>query len=360
MSNHATLAIAFCATVLALAILAKAAPSLGLMDHPRGHKTHTESTPVVGGVGIVMVLFGFELTVDIGPVSPWLYGGIAASALLGLIDDVKALGAKSKLAVMLVIFAVTLEQSDTVLTSLGELWPGKEVILGAWALPFTLFAAVGVINAFNLIDGMDGLAGTVALCTLVGYLILATLISATEWVPILAVLIGASMAFLAFNLRVSVSQPARLFLGDAGSLVMGLLVFWLAVDLSQRPGGVSPMVMVWLLALPMLDTIATMLLRILEGKSIFTPGRDHFHHLLLACGASVERIVLLAALFSVSSGTTGLLLWLTDVPEWLSMSAFLVLAVIYVLLHVRAWSKLGRGKRNAQLQEARPERFAGQ
>jgi len=268
--------------------------------------------------------------------------------LLGLVDDIRPLGAKTKLLLMLVIFTVTLQGSGTVLKSLGELWPGTSVELGLLSVPFTLFAAAGVINAFNLIDGMDGMAGTVALCAFCGYLLIAILAGASGWVPFLIVIIAATVAFLGFNLRLPGRTQARLFLGDAGSLVLGLILFWLAVDLSQGPAGVQPIVMVWLLALPILDTLATILLRIHEGKSILSPGHDHFHHLLRTHGVGTERIAPLAGLLTVGFGITGILMWRTGVPEWLSMSLFLALAVVYLKLHGEAWSKLGRGRQRGR------------
>lgn len=333
-----------CLAACALAALERVAPMLGLIDHPSGRKTHSAPTPVVGGIAIVLVLFAFALVTGGAPVSSWLYGGVAASVVLGLVDDVRPLGAKTKLALMLVIFSVTLQGAGTMVVSLGELWPGVNVNLGVLSVPFTLFAAVGVINAFNLIDGLDGLAGTVAFCAFGGYLLIAILAGASEWVPFLAVIIGATAAFLAFNLRLPGRPQARLFLGDAGSLVLGLILFWLAVDLSQGPASVEPIVMVWLLALPILDTVATMLLRIREARSVMSPGHDHFHHLLRAYGTSVGRITLLAGVLTVSFGMTGILMWLLDVPEWLSMSLFLIVTAAYLKLHLGAWSKLGRGR----------------
>lgn len=374
MSALLTLSTAFLCAFFALAVLERLAPHLGLIDHPSGHKSHTAPTPVVGGIGMVLVLFGFAPSLIAegssawagaasealdGEKAPWLFGGIAASAVLGLIDDRHPLGAKSKLCAMLVIFAVTLWGSGTVLLSLGELLPGVGIALGQLALPFTLFAAIGVINAFNLIDGMDGLAGSVALCALCGQLLVASLVGAVAWIPFLLVMIAAVGAFLLFNLPLPRRSRARMFMGDAGSLAVGLILLWLAVDLSQAPAGVAPMVMVWLLALPMLDTVATMLLRIREGKSIFEPGHDHFHHLLRAQGMRVGHIVLTATLLSLGSGAAGIGMWLAGVPDWVSLAAFLIVTLAYVRLHLRTWSRLGRGGRNAASVKLRPRHSSG-
>lgn len=359
MPTDALFVFALCAALALLLVLERAAPHVGLMDHPGGHKGHDHPTPVVGGLAIVAALFAFCGWLDTPAPSAWLFGAIAASAVLGLIDDAYPLGAKMKLVAMMGIFAVSLHGSGNILVTLGELWPSVQVKLGVIALPFTLFAAVGVINAFNLIDGMDGLAGTVALVALTAFLVLAVQIGATEWRPFLVVMIAATSAFLLFNLRVPGRSRARLFLGDAGSLVMGLVLFWLSVDFSQRPAGVEPMVMVWLLALPMLDTVATMTLRIREGVSIFTPGHDHFHHLLRAHGMSVERVVLLAAALSVASAAAGISMWRAGAAEWVSLLAFLGVTVAYVRLHLRAWFKLGRGRRDVRQSKFEPGRVGG-
>ena len=370
----------FC--LLALALLERSAHAVGLLDTPTQHKAHTHPTPAVGGIGMALTLllsgvwvlcsagvpaaggfFGaanatlFPATgVGAGgggsaagaayagayslPGACALYFGILSLAVLGAVDDVRHLRAHTKLGVMLAIFAATLFYSGNLIYQVGELWPGRPVGTSLLAIPLTLFAAVGVVNAFNLIDGMDGLAGSVAACILAGFVLLAFMIGATEWLPFLGVCLGAVLAFLAYNLRLPGRPRARLFMGDAGSLVLGFILFWLAVALAHRPqGAVPPVVMVWLLAFPMLDTVATMALRIREGKSILAPGHDHFHHLMLRVGWSVNGIVALAAGLTVGLAAVGIGLWRLGVPDWASLLLFLAVTAGYVRKFLRSWRK---------------------
>lgn len=322
--------------------LERAAPFLDLIDSPQGHKTHAAPTPVVGGIAIVLTLLATAAFIEPAPDAEWLYLGITLCCALGIVDDLTHLGAHTKLYVMLMIFTLTLVPSDAVLHDLGALLPGRHIRAGWIAIPLTLFAAAGVANAFNLIDGLDGLAGTVALYALAGFWLLAYMIGAHEWLPLVAAAFGAMAAFLGFNLRVPGRRRARVFMGDAGSLAVGFLLLWLSIDLSQRPAGVPPIVMVWLLALPILDTLATMTLRMIEGKSVFAPGKDHLHHLLLALGASVSGVVAVAAVGGIASAATGILLWQLKAPEWLSALLFLGMAALYIGLHLFGWAHAGR------------------
>lgn len=322
------------------------AARLCLLDQPVEHKAHAHPTPAVGGLGITITLllcFGLTPAAD---EATWLYVGILGLVSLGVIDDMYRLSARLKLYVMIVLFSALLWLSDNQLHQLGELWPGVEVRTALIAFPLSLFAAVGVVNAFNLIDGMDGLAGSVGACILAAFLLLAWLLDAHEWTSFIAVCLGAVLAFLSFNLRLPGRPRARIFLGDAGSLVIGFILFWLSLSLSHRAEGAAPpMVMAWLLAFPMLDTLATMALRIREGRSVFSPGHDHFHHLLQRGGLSVTRIVVVAVILTTSSAGAGVALWQAGVPDWVSLLLFLAVAATYIATFLIFWTRLGRQAR---------------
>lgn len=322
------------------------AARLCLLDVPVAHKAHAHPTPVVGGLGITTTLllsFGLAPAAD---GATWLYAGILGLLSLGVTDDLHRLSARLKLYVMILLFSAVLWLSDNQIHQLGELWPGVQVRTALIAFPLSLFAAVGVVNAFNLIDGMDGLAGSVGTCILAAFLLLAWLLGAHEWMSFIAVCLGAVLAFLAFNLRLPGRPRARIFMGDAGSLVIGFILFWLSVSLSHRAEGAAPpMVMVWLLAFPMLDTLATMALRIREGKSVFSPGHDHFHHLLQRGGLSVTRIVLVAVILTTALAGAGVALWQLGVPDWVSLLLFVAVAAIYIATFLTSWTRLGRRPR---------------
>lgn len=316
---------------------------LGLLDRPVEHKAHTHPTPAVGGLGITLAIFLCAELAAPASDAVWVYLGILGLVTLGAIDDVRHLSARFKLYVMLVFFSTLLWRSDNLLYGLGELWPTVEVTTALAAFPLTLLAALGVVNAFNLIDGADGLAGSVAACTFTCFLLLAWQVGAHEWMPFIALCLGTVLAFLAFNLRLPRRPRARIFLGDAGSLVIGFILFWLSVSLSHRvQGAAPPIVMVWLLAFPMLDTVATMCLRIREHKSVFSPGHDHFHHLLQRAGVNVPQTVLVAVALTAALSMSGLALWHLGAPDWVSLLLFLAITACYIVAFLRAWARLGR------------------
>ena len=339
------LAATFVPCVLLLAVLARSAPELGLIDKPSGHKTHELPTPVVGGLAMALSLLVVPALGLLPPQGEWLYLGIAAMGLIGLVDDRWQLSARVKLTLMACAFTVVLYLSDLLLLNLGELLPGVSVATGIIAFPLTLFAAVGLVNAFNLIDGVDGLAGTVAMCQLLVMFFIAQTIGADEWGPFIVAALAVVTAFLCFNMRLPKRQRARLFMGDTGSLVMGFILFWLSVSLSQRESGaVSPMLMVWVMAYPMVDTVATMVLRLGRGKSIFTPGKDHFHHLLSRLGLRTESVVGVCAVLTAALGSVGVLLWWSGLPEWISLLLFVGFSALYVTVVTWTWRSLERAE----------------
>lgn len=337
------LLVGFVPCLMLLRVLEANADRLCLLDRPVEHKAHTHPTPAVGGLGMTITLFLCHEVAHPIAGSAWLYLGIIGLAAIGAIDDIHRLSARVKLYGMIVLLSALLWSSDNQLRQLGELWPGMEVRTALAAFPLSLFAAVGVVNSFNLIDGMDGLAGSVATCILGAFLVLAWLLGAAEWLPFIAACLGAVLAFLGFNLRLQGRPRARIFMGDAGSLVIGFILFWLSVSLSQRTQGAAPpMVMVWLLAFPMLDTLATISLRVREGKSVLSPGHDHFHHLLQRAGMSVSQIVLVAIALTTALAATGLALWQVGIPDWISLLLFLAVSAGYITAFLSSWTRLGR------------------
>lgn len=337
------IAATFLITIVVLRCLEAGAARLGLLDLPAGHKTHAAPTPVVGGIGMTASLLTVWLTEDYSPREVSLLAGVLPLLVLGVVDDVRHLRATTKLYLTSAVIVVALVPTGVLLRDLGGLWPGAEVATGALAVPLTVFAAVGLVNAFNLLDGVDGLSGTVALGALVWMLLLAVYVGADRHAAFAALAIAAVAGFLLFNLRLPGRLRARLFMGDAGSLVLGFVLVWLAITLSQRQSmEVAPVVMLWVLAVPIADTVATMVLRVREQRSVFAPGHDHIHHLLLQRGYGVNRAVLAIGAASVASGGVGVALWLLRVPDWVSLLGFLLCATTYLYHFLSAWQDLGR------------------
>lgn len=270
----------------------------GIVDDPDGRrKMHLQPIPLAGGVAIliscisalaVAVLFAPQ------PVSGLLREqgagllGLMAAAIVicavGLADDRRGLRGRHKLLGQLLAAGIVI---------LSGVWVrnlhlfGWHIDLGLLALPFTLFWLLGAINSLNLIDGMDGLLSCVGL--IISLAISAMAVMANQWVAacVAVALAGALLGFLRYNF-----PPATIFLGDSGSMLIGLVIGVLAIQSSLKgPATIALAAPLAVLAIPILDTAAAIVRRTLTGRSIYTTDRGHLHHVLLRRGLSNQRVL---------------------------------------------------------------------
>jgi UDP-GlcNAc:undecaprenyl-phosphate GlcNAc-1-phosphate transferase len=246
------------------------------------------------------------------------------------------LPARTKLIAQIVAVVFMTSWADQVIYSLGDIGGGGQVKLGAWALPFTAFAMVGVINAMNMIDGADGLAGGLALITLLvfsGVLAAAGVLGDTLLLP----LAGAVAGFLVFNLRAPWRERASVFMGDAGSMLLGFALAWYAVDLASVRHAMTPITAVWILAIPLMDTVSLMIRRMLKGVSPFTPDCEHLHHILQRAGYSHGQTVVIVHAIALLLAGVGVAGWKLGVPEYVMFYGFMALFGLYVFGVLHAW-----------------------
>ena len=347
----ALLAIAgFAVSVLATWWMIGFAPKIGLVDQPGHRKIHHTPKPLGGGFGIaagfvlpiVFALLVVVLNLAPASVDPALLsgardqiplllgflGGAVGMFLLGLVDDRRALGPFVKLGVQLAISTafVAFFADVRLLTVLG---PIPSIII-------TVLWIAGVTNAFNFLDNMDGLsAGVAAVCTCI--FIFASLLAGQLFVPAtLAIFLGSLIGFLVWNY-----PPAKLFMGDSGSLLIGFVLGVLTARTTYVPEGVEfearwygVFVPVIVLAVPLYDMIVVSVIRISRGKSPFVGDTNHFSHRLVARGMSKPTAVLSIWLISAATGLAALLLPL--VTSWLGAvlivgQTLLILAVVFLL-----------------------------
>lgn len=338
-----------CLTGAVLLLLEKLAPRIGLLDHPVGHSTHDIATPIVGGLGVACGIVLPWLMIPSPFLHPAALWGAVLMLLVGFGDDCRNLRARTKFLLQCLIVGFVFPLSGALLHTLGELSPGGgELLLAAplaWLL--TLFGAVGIINAVNMLDGLDGLAGSVVLGSFGWFAFATWWIGDTDALPLLMALIASITVFLCFNLRLPGRPHARLFLGDAGSLFLGFTLAWVAVRLSQRVGGIPPVLALWFCAVPVFDAVTVMLKRRLRGRPLMQAGRDHLHHLLRASGLSVGRTVLVESMLVIAFGLIGLAMWQTGISELAMLLTFLTGAAAYARLTLAAWKKTGAGPQRA-------------
>jgi UDP-GlcNAc:undecaprenyl-phosphate GlcNAc-1-phosphate transferase len=281
---------------LLLTPLARAvAMRLRLVDHPDGgRKIHGQPTPMAGGTALLVSLFG-GLVISLwtsDPARGWfaqhglflsglLLAGFVISAV-GLLDDVRGLRARHKLLGQLIAVGIVMSCGLAVHRIRLFNW---HVELGLMAVPFTAFWLLGTINSLNLLDGMDGLLSSVGF--IISLAMAAVAIFGNQWAAacVAVALAGALLGFLRYNF-----PPASIFLGDSGSMLIGLIVGALALRGSLKgPATIALVAPVAMLAIPGFDTLAAIIRRKLTGRSIYAPDRGHLHHCLLARGFSTRR-----------------------------------------------------------------------
>jgi len=336
--------IALLGTVLLCHLLTPIARHFGWVDSPDWRKEHSGDIPLAGGPAIVLAVTVVML---------W-QGGWSASAsvlgwssvivfLTGLVDDRRHILVPIRFALQILALLAMIYYGDVMLHNFGKLMWNGVLNLGPLSVPITLFSALGVINAFNMIDGMDGLSGSLALIALGGMALLAGRGGFIEEHAILLVVSGAVLGFLLMNFRFPWREKALVFLGDSGSSWIGFVLAWFFIALSQDDpaSGVTrayaPIIAIWLFGLPLMDTTYVMIRRAREGQPIFGADRHHLHHVFLRSGFSVRQTWLAmvgAALVMALIGVAGELLgW----PEWGMFYAYIGLALGYLFWMNRSW-----------------------
>jgi len=302
--------------------LRKLAPRLGLLDVARGHKMHIGAVPLVGGLGMLVGLMA-ALTVlpdGLGNLPVFMTGAVLL-VLTGALDDRFDLPARVRILVHVAVATLVVMTSShgVRLETLGDFLGTGPVHLGLASVPVTVFVMVAAINAFNMLDGLDGLAGGVSLVASLGLLCFPMGALPPGLVPVVAALAGATLAFLVFNAPVRWNRPVRTFMGDAGSTLIGYTLAVVILAASQGPSRIAaPINTVWILFVPATDLIQCFSRRIAAGRSPFSADRHHLHHELRDAGWTVTAIFSVYAVLSVVAGAVGILLERTHAPEWLS------------------------------------------
>jgi len=339
--------IAFGFTSILIIWLFSIAKAVGLVDVPSGRKTHEGEIPLVGGLSIYIaafaatVIFGFIRPEQ--SVLPDHSGFFLAGMLLllvGVVDDYIEIRPVAKIAAQTAAALIMIFGSGVVLSDLGELGNnGERLSTGMLAVPFTVFATIGVINAINMSDGLDGLAGSLSLVSLLGFTAATLLFGSGQDIGLLTILAAAVMGFLIFNFRFPGRRSAMVFLGDSGSMFLGLAVCWYAIKFSQGDSRVfAPSAALWFLILPLFDAVSMTTRRILKRRPPFGADREHLHHVFLLAGFTVPETVLVMAGISVLGAAIGIGATYFGVPESIMVGSFLTLGVMYLWMIVRSWS----------------------
>lgn len=330
---------AFILTMVFILLFKKHAVRLGLIDVPGGRKNHDGAVPVVGGLAI-FVAFVFSSLVCGQSLDSFhsFFVNLLLLVVVGALDDLHDLSARSRFLAQIAAALLMTSWGGVFLNDLGNLFGNGTVYLHNWAIPFTVFCVLGVINAFNMIDGVDGLAGGIAIIALALFGSAALLAGLTVHATLIFLLASAVLGFLVFNMRSPWRSTAAVFLGDAGSMMLGYVLVRFAVDLTGSDSrALTPITAVWILAIPLMDTVSTMVRRMLKGRSPFSADREHLHHIFLRAGYSVSRTVVIILFASLILGLIGLAGWHYGVPEYIMFYTFLGVFALYSMAMNHAW-----------------------
>ena len=355
MNSLSVSLIAFLATMILIVLLRPIAIAIGLTDTPNERKQHVGQIPLVGGIAIFL---GFTLAVlaspwvaaTAAPLSGKLKVFLVASFILvaaGAWDDLRGLTPLTRLIVQIFVALIMVSGAGLIIVDLGSyIAVSEHAILERMAVPFTVFATVGLINAINMSDGLDGLSGNLTLVSLLGFGAANSLWGGGPGLEIINVLSAAIAGFLVFNQRMRWRTTAAVFLGDAGSMMLGFSLAWVAIEISQGPtAAISPVAVLWFLVVPVYDTMGVIVRRLLNGRSPFHADARHLHHLFVGAGFSVTATIAILCGMALAGVAAGLCVTWWLVPDWQVMTAYLIGWVIYLTIVQRAWNQrrfLGR------------------
>lgn len=338
---------AFFCTLFAIIALAPLARKIGLVDFPTERKQHQDAVPLIGGFAIfIAFLIGALLWgADDGTMVQIkgqnalgvLLGCSAFLVITGALDDRFHLGVVMRIASEIVVALTIIELLDLRLTWLGNLIGTGEIRMPPTvSYIFTVVAIFGLMNAFNMLDGIDGLLASLVITTIVGF----HLFTVTKPGLISLFVLASLSAFLISNLKLSPIIP-KTFLGDAGSKLLGFVVVCLLLSAaSSQVGGqklINPATALYLVAVPLFDMVFTTLRRVIRKGSPFVADRSHIHHLFLDLGFSHRRALVMIVTINLAATSLGLLLHRLNAPDYYQLGIFIGMFLLYCLLASQAW-----------------------
>lgn len=351
----------FLTTLFMIVAMAPVARGFGLTDKPTQRKRHQGDVPLIGGICIFLSLtvvnspwgvFEHNITLVNYTKELRIFTFCAAFiVLIGVLDDRFGLSVVIRSLSEVSVALVVIELLDLRLSHLGDLFGLGILHLGSYlSYPFTVVSIYGIINAFNMLDGVDGLLAGLVLCSLA----LFHLILGVELGMISLTVAASLLAFLISNLGLSPLIP-KTFLGDAGSKLLGFIVACLLLSAaSAQVGGIKiikPVTALFVVSVPLFDMVFTTLRRFARGASPVAADRSHIHHLLHDLGFSIKKTLVIILCLHSSLAIVGLLMHRANTPEYYQLAIFLGCFGLYSLLSGQLWLVA------AKLQSSPPSRL---
>lgn len=323
----------FLTALIMLFILRKVAKKINLVDRPNERKQHQGLIPLVGGISIYITLMSALWAKPELLVGSDIYVLCASVlVLMGVIDDKYDVDYRIRLVIQILISCAMIFGAGLSLKSLGGLAFGHDLVLGPLGYIVTVFAVLGAINAFNMVDGIDGLLGGLTIATF-GGLAYINYIDEQMWLARFCLLMMiVVLPYIILNLGFPFGVRRKVFMGDAGSMLIGFTVIWVLLQGTQGPKAqMYPVTALWLIAIPLMDMVTIMARRVRKGLSPFKPDREHLHHICLRAGLSSRQTLFFICLLAILLAASGIMLETLNAPEIISLLLFMVVFSLYFI-----------------------------
>ncbi|MGY4027453.1 UDP-N-acetylglucosamine--undecaprenyl-phosphate N-acetylglucosaminephosphotransferase [Aeromonas rivuli] len=334
----------FLVSFVILFFFRKLAKNINLVDRPNERKLHQGLVPLVGGISIyftLMLVLWFKPELLINSDVYVLCASVLV--MMGAIDDKYDVDYRVRLVVQILISCAMIFAAGLSLKSLGYILFSYEINLGPLGYIFTIFAVLGAINAFNMVDGIDGLLGGL---TMVTFGALSYIHYADGQLPLARfciLIMIVVIPYICLNLGFPFGGRKKVFMGDAGSMLIGFTVIWVLLQGTQGPKAqMNPVTALWLIAIPLMDMTCIMVRRIRKGASPFKPDREHLHHICLRAGLSSHQALVVICGVATLLAVVGIALEYGGVPEWISLLLFVLVFFLYYQLLNNIWRILAK------------------
>jgi UDP-GlcNAc:undecaprenyl-phosphate GlcNAc-1-phosphate transferase len=332
--------------VISTLLLKPFAINIDLVDKPNHRKMHDGNVPLIGGISIfIAIIFGALTTQIYFNQHIGLLLALTIVVIVGVFDDLKDLPVSYRVLLHIVAALIVVIFNEVVLNSFGWIFPFGEFKLSSFSVFITVFAIIGIMNAVNMSDGIDGLSSALSLVVML-FIAYFSYIGGNKYYLVSALLVCSVLVpFLFFNLGVF-GERNKIFLGDAGTTLLGFIIAITLIGSSQGDGAIfPPVIALWLFVIPIVDTISIMTRRIIKGRSPFVADREHLHHFFVRSGYSDKSALVIIVIMSVLSSFVGLLMMKYNVEEWKIFVSFVFVFFLYFYITIHSWKVMKLIKR---------------
>lgn len=321
--------ITFITSVILVPICKKIAHHIGAIDIPNERKIHKDPMPRLGGLAIfISFLLGYILYGEITTQMLSILIGSFIIILIGIFDDVKPIRARYKFLVQIIAALIVVIYGQVFFTEVTFLGIHLQFNLLISYILSTFFI-VAISNAINLIDGLDGLAGGISTIYFLTISIIAIVLGKVVGLDFILslIMLGATLGFLVYNF-----PPAKIFMGDSGSLFLGFMISIIALMSFKVATLTSLVIPIVILAIPIFDTLLAILRRLLKGENIGTPDKEHFHHQLLKLKFSPRVSIIIIYLINIMFSIVSIFYIIGHPKEAISLYLLLMLLLLFMIL----------------------------